>query len=151
VGWAVSVLEGVDPRKLEEIVRLVGEGATLMATARQMGLKPKTVQKWVERGCEDDCSDEALAVWAGRVRQAQGLAENTAVGSILRAAKDGDWRAALAWLERHPTTKLEWARAAEAASAEKSLTLADLARLAVEEGPVGRGVPPRVGPPEVSS
>jgi hypothetical protein len=146
-----SSLRGVDPAKLDRIVELVRGGATLVAAARAVRLKPKTVQGWVEKGSDDEvpCPDDAVREFAVRVREAQGLCEHDAAQVILRAAKDGDWRAALAYLERvhherwRPRQEIEQ-------KGEQGVTLLELARAAHEARLAAAQVPPRVGTPEIA-
>jgi hypothetical protein len=157
-----SSLLAVDPAKLDDVVRLVEEGSTLIAAARAVGLRPKTVQKWVERGSDEGDGeasaarpDEAVVEFARRVRRAQGLVEGVAVGVIVRAAKDGDWRAAAWFLERSPATRERWAREQADGGEGGGVTLLELARAAAGGAAAGamaasrRGELPRVGSAEL--
>ena len=89
------------PQRSERILRAMRAGNYLEAAARSAGVHPSTVYRWLERG-ERDPEGPLPRVLRG-APQRRGGGEVHAVAVLRRAVADGDWKAALAYLERrHP-------------------------------------------------
>ena len=85
------------PDRKDRIVKAMGAGNYLEAAARSAGVHPSTVYRWLERAEQE--AEGLYRDFAEDVRRAEAEAEVHAV-AIVRRAMSGDWRAALAYLER---------------------------------------------------
>ena len=104
----------MEPRKLtpavqERIVQAIRAGASAEVAAESAGIARSTFFAWLERG---RAGERRFTAFAAEVKLARAAAEVHAVAVVRQAMNDGDWRAALAWLERrHP---VEWGRQSKA-------------------------------------
>lgn len=78
------------PDRVARIVEALEGGNTRRAAATAAGIDQGTLENWMTR----------FSGFSSAVRVAEAEAELAHVATIKRAADDGDWRAALAWLER---------------------------------------------------
>jgi hypothetical protein len=85
-------------------------------SALAAGINPRTLLEWM------DVSED----FAQQVQEAEATFESAQVGSINKASQNGDWRAAMALLERR--NPIEWGRL----DRSDFLIRQELARLAVE-------------------
>jgi transposase len=77
-------------------------GNHLEVAARYAGISRPTLHRWLSEAREDG-ADPSLIELRAAVRKAEADAEVHAVGVVRKAIAQGDWRAALAYLERrHP-------------------------------------------------
>ncbi len=88
------------PEVHERIVQAVKAGNYVQSACRFAGVSTSTYYRWLDRASEEPGS--AYARFRYGVEKAEAEAEVYAV-AIIRKAMPGDWRAALAFLERrHP-------------------------------------------------
>jgi hypothetical protein len=88
------------PQVRDRILQGVRAGNHVEPSARAAGIAPSTYYSWLARGEREAVG--IYRVFLEEVRRAEAEAEVHAV-AILRRAMTGDWRAALAYLERrHP-------------------------------------------------
>lgn len=78
------------PERVARIVEALAGGNTRGAASAAGGIDQATFDRWMHR----------FAHFAEAVREAEATAELGYVATIKQAADAGDWRAALAWLER---------------------------------------------------
>lgn len=84
----------------DRIVQALRAGNYAEAACQSAGISPSTFYRWMERGERDEGIYRAFRE---AVKRAEADAEVHAV-AVLRKAMGGDWRAAVAYLERrHPT------------------------------------------------
>jgi transposase-like protein len=97
------------PARIETIVELVRAGVPREDAAKTAGVAPSTLFDWLRRGREalQEASDGEVASeladfaeLARGVEQADGECEAGLVAVVQGAAHGGDWRAAVAMLER---------------------------------------------------
>jgi transposase-like protein len=86
------------PERVARIVEALEGGNTRRAAAMAAGIDEGTLERWVRR----------YAGFAGAGREAEAQAEVAHVSTIKQASDSGDWRAALAWLERRRNE--DWGR-----------------------------------------
>jgi len=72
-------------------------GNTRSTAAHLCGVAPAAVTAWVTQGL---CEDGPMSAFAADVERAEAEAEAAMVRALYEAAQDGQWRAAIAWLER---------------------------------------------------
>ncbi len=86
----------------EKIVRAIRAGNYPEVAAGHAGIHPATYYRWMERGAleGDAAEDDPYRRFRSEVDRALSDAEATEVGLIVKAARDGDWRAAAWLLER---------------------------------------------------
>jgi transposase len=88
-------------------------GNHLEVAARYAGISRPTLHRWLSEAREDG-ADPSLIELRAAVSKAEADAEVHAVGVVRKAIAQGDWRAALAYLERrHPQ---RWRRREPAAA-----------------------------------
>jgi hypothetical protein len=123
------------PEVGERIAKAIRAGNYFEAAARASGISPSTFYRWLELGAQD--SEGIYRQFREQIKRAEAESEVHAV-ALIRKAMPGDWRAALALLERrHPerwrrrqTTELT----GDAARGDQSRGAAlDLSRLSDEE------------------
>jgi hypothetical protein len=87
-------------------VEAISGGASYSAAAQGAGLSPSTLHSWLARGRAErdarhpDRTERAYVRLVEAVERASAGAEVAAAMVITTAANKGDWRAALAFLER---------------------------------------------------
>ncbi len=86
----------------EKIVRAIRAGNYPAVAAAHTGVHPSTYYRWMERGELDGDApeDDPYRRFRAEVERAIADAEAAEVGLVLKAARDGDWRAAAWLLER---------------------------------------------------
>ena len=86
----------------EKIVRAIRAGNYPEVAAAHAGIHPATHYRWMERGAlEGDApEDDPYRHYRAEVERALADSEAAEVGLIVKAARDGDWRAAAWVLER---------------------------------------------------
>jgi transposase len=99
VGRPSSLTDEVE-RKLCDALRA---GNHLEVAARYAGVSRSTLHRWLALADQQQPADPRLEQFREAVEKAQADAEVHAVGVVRRAIAQGEWRAALAYLERrHP-------------------------------------------------
>lgn len=94
------------PTRSEQILKAIKASATREVSARAAGVGVSTLYAWLERGRAEESGD--YRDFLDAVDRAEAEAEVTLGLHVRRAAAEGEWRAALAILERrHPE---RWAR-----------------------------------------
>jgi len=78
------------PETAERILSALKAGNTLRASAKYVGISEDTLLAWRHR----------FSAFSAQIDRAEGEAEVLYVAVIAEAARDGDWRAAITWLER---------------------------------------------------
>lgn len=78
------------PQVQEAILLALRAGNTRVASALYVGIARETLLRWISRS----------VAFRHQVEQAEAQAEVRCVTKLSNAANEGDWRAALAWLER---------------------------------------------------
>jgi transposase len=86
------------PQVKERVVAAVRAGSYAEAAARSAGIGESTYYRWLQRGEEE--TEGIYREFRDVVRQAEAEAEVHPVAIVRRAMTDGDWRAAIAFLER---------------------------------------------------
>ncbi len=86
----------------EKIVRAIRAGNYPEVAARHAGVHPSTYYRWMERGELEGSApeDDPYRQFRAEVERAIADAEAAEVGLVIKAARDGDWRAAAWLLER---------------------------------------------------
>ncbi len=86
----------------EKIVRAIRAGNYPEVAARHAGVHPSTYYRWMERGALEGEApeDDPYRHFRSEVDRAIADAEAAEVGLVVKAARDGDWRAAAWLLER---------------------------------------------------
>lgn len=94
----------------ERIVRAIRAGNYPEVAARHAAVHPSTYYRWMERGeLEGEApEDDPYRHFRSEVERAIADAEAAEVGLVVKAARDGDWRAAAWLLERRFSDR--WAR-----------------------------------------
>lgn len=93
----------LDPDRIDRLVQAIQLGATYSLACKYAGISHQTLLNWLAKG-EAQKTGPAHDLVA-RVAEAEGRAVVGWLVMIEKAAKDGDWRAALAKLERrYPET-----------------------------------------------
>lgn len=82
----------------EKICRAIRAGNYPAVAARAAGVSESTFYRWMERG-RSDAKGPHRAFYEA-VREAEAESEVHLVAVLRKSSKDGDWRAALALLER---------------------------------------------------
>ncbi len=90
------------PEVSEKIVRAIRAGNYPAVAAAHAGIHASTYYRWMERGeLEGDAvEDDPYRHFRSEVERAIADSEAAEVGLVLKAARDGDWRAAAWLLER---------------------------------------------------
>lgn len=104
------------PTTVAKVLASLACGNTRKVSALAAGINPRTLLEWM------DVSED----FAQQVQEAEATFESAQVGSINKASQNGDWRAAMALLERR--NPIEWGRL----DRSDFLIRQELARLAVE-------------------
>jgi hypothetical protein len=78
------------PEVAEKIIAALKAGNTRTASALYAGIDYSTLKRWTERNAE----------FCAALDQAEAQAEVGHVATLAAAARAGEWRASLAWLER---------------------------------------------------
>lgn len=86
------------PQLEEAIIRALRAGTTRSAAAEYVGVDRTQLWRWMK-------SD---STFCNAIVRAEAEAEVACTGTLRKAAQDGDWHAALAWLERRRGK--EWGR-----------------------------------------
>ncbi len=86
------------PAIQEKIVQALSIGNYRKDAAEYAGIDAATLHRWLLRGARE--KDSAYADLRAAVLEAESRAKITAIGSITKAMRNGDWRAAAYWLER---------------------------------------------------
>lgn len=86
-----------DSEIANRILEHVRGGNTRSTAAHLCGVAPAQVTAWVTQGL---CEDGPMSAFAADVERAEAEAEAAMVRCLYEAAQDGQWRAAIAWLER---------------------------------------------------
>jgi transposase len=86
------------PQVEEAIIRALKAGSTRVAAAEYVGIDRTQLWRWMAQS----------ATFRNAIMRAEAEAEVSCVGVIKKAANEGDWHAALAWLERRRYD--EWGR-----------------------------------------
>ncbi len=86
------------PEIQEKIVQALSIGTYRKDAAEYAGIDAATLYRWMLRGARE--KDSAYADLRTAVLEAESRAKITAIGSITKAMRNGDWRAAAYWLER---------------------------------------------------
>jgi hypothetical protein len=97
----------LNPEVQEQIVAAIRAGSFPEPAARAAGIAPATYYRWMRLGREEDSGLHRDFLEA--VRRAEGEAEVHAI-AVIRKQMPGDWRAALAYLERRHSER--WGRRA---------------------------------------
>ncbi len=86
----------------EKIVRAIRAGNYPEVAAGHAGVHPATYYRWMERGALEGSApeDDPYRQFRSEVERAIADAEAAEVGLVIKAARDGDWRAAAWLLER---------------------------------------------------
>jgi hypothetical protein len=87
----------LSPEVTERIVQAIRAGNYAEAACQSAGIGTSTFYRWMAQGAKEPASE--FAVFRDEVVRAEAEAEVHAV-AIMRRAMGGDWRAALAYLER---------------------------------------------------
>jgi len=87
------------------ILKALREGNTRRASSLSAGVDPETVNCWMAR----------YPSFSAKVAESEAAAESERVAVLAKAGNAGDWRAALAWLERRRPD--DWAKRDESAPA----------------------------------
>lgn len=82
------------------IVVMLRAGNYLNVAIAAAGVGRQTFHDWIKRGESTKLADAPFAEFRSRVEKARAEGEARNVAVIAKAAQDGDWRAALALLER---------------------------------------------------
>ena len=100
----------LNPEVSEKIVRAIRAGNYPEVAARHAGVHPATYYRWMERGELEGSAveDDPYRQFRAEVDRAIADAEAAEVGLVIKAARDGDWRAAAWLLERRFSER--WAR-----------------------------------------
>lgn len=100
-----------DPKFRANFLRLLRAGNTIKGTCRVMGVHPRMYWVWTKKGREDPES-EIYGGWEEECQEAIHQGQAALVSSWMKAAVDGDWRAAKELLaRRYPD---EWGDKAKA-------------------------------------
>jgi len=89
----------LDPEVQEKTVRALLLGNHRQDAAAYAGIGAATLRRWMLRGQQE--RESPYAEFRKAVLEAEARAKITAVGCINKAARDGEWRAAAWWLQRH--------------------------------------------------
>lgn len=89
------------PTKLDDLTAkricdAIRAGNTRTCAAKLGGIHKATLLKWLARGRQ---GERPFADFADRVAKADGEAEARMVAVVVKAAEDGSWQAAKAWLD----------------------------------------------------
>lgn len=79
-----------DQHTADRIVAALKAGNTLRASARYVGVTEDTLLNWRKR----------YSAFSALIDQSEASAEVMYAAVLAKAAQEGDWRAAMAWLER---------------------------------------------------
>ncbi len=86
------------PEIQDKIIQALAIGNYRKDAAEYAGIDATTLHRWMLRGARE--KDSACADLRTAVLEAESRAKITAIGSITKAMRNGDWRAAAYWLER---------------------------------------------------
>lgn len=90
-------LSKLTPTMHAALVQAIEAGATWRAAADAVGISASTFKRWRARG---EAGEAPYAALTHDMMRASARCENELVGAVRAAAADGEWRAALALLER---------------------------------------------------
>ncbi|MHC4137370.1 MAG: hypothetical protein ACYS0K_20665 [Planctomycetota bacterium] len=86
------------PAAQERVVSALLLGNSRATAAKFAGIDRATLRRWMARGAEE--KESIYAELRAAVLEAESRAKVTAMGCIMKAMREGDWRAAAWWLER---------------------------------------------------
>lgn len=84
--------------KIRTITAALRGGNSRRVAAEYANISPRTLQRWMKRGREEEVGEYAELLHS--IHQAEATAERVMVAAVMEAAKNGEWRAAAWWLER---------------------------------------------------
>ena len=84
--------------KVDIITEALQGGNTRRTAAAYAGISPRTLQRWLKRGREEDEGEYVDLL--RHVEMAEADATVCMVAAVMKAAQSGEWRAAAWWLER---------------------------------------------------
>lgn len=90
----------LDDDVANNVVTMLRAGNYLTVATRAAGIGMQTFRDWLKRGESSKTADAPYRDFRARVERARAEGEARMVSVIARAAQSGDWRAALALLER---------------------------------------------------
>lgn len=90
----------ITPEIIERLTVMLRAGNYLHVAIAASGVSRATFMRWMQRGKSKRASDVVYVDLRARVEQARAEGEVRMVTTIAAAAQKGDWRAALAMLER---------------------------------------------------
>ncbi|MGZ6372703.1 MAG: hypothetical protein ACXWL8_04835, partial [Candidatus Limnocylindria bacterium] len=85
------------PERRKAIIDMIGYGVFAETAARAAGISPSTYYLWLQRG---NAGEAPFSEFSDAVRAREAAVEVEAVSVLKAAAEDGDWRAAMRFLER---------------------------------------------------
>lgn len=86
------------PELQATVVDLLKAGNYVETACAYVNINPSTYHRWIERG--ETNPDSAYGEFARACAQARAHAEVQSVLVVRKAARDGNWQAAMTWLER---------------------------------------------------
>ena len=86
------------PEIQERIVQALVLGNHRQDAAAYAGIHPRTLRRWLLQGAQEQAGEHAD--FGRAVAEAEARAKVTAMGCIVKAARDGEWKAAAWWLQK---------------------------------------------------
>jgi hypothetical protein len=118
-GLAMARPTKLTPERIEGITAAVRGGAYAEVAARANGISPSTYYQWMARG---ERGEPEFQEFSEAVREAEAVAEVNACACLEAAWSNGDWRAAIKYLERrYPKRWAERSRIREWESQERAV------------------------------
>ena len=95
--------------ELQEIIlKHIEAGNYAKDACHAVGISEKTYYEWLKRGEESQRSTNRFGKFSKSIKEAHAKAIIRNVTVVNKAAKDGDWKAAMTWLER--TNPQDWGK-----------------------------------------